>query len=317
MIRGLNSSEDITIMIAREKIPAVVELCIACALWGFGFIAAAWALEGMGPLAITGWRFAIAFAVGLPVILITPSLRPALRWSTFSMAAVPGALISACLIAQTWGLQTTTATKSSFITVTYVLIVPFIELLFMKKYPTRRHLICAIGALIGVALICHLETAFSSSGTLEEVFSNPKAKLNFGDALTLLCAILASAHILWFGWIGNRIGSAFAFNIFQSFWAAVVPLGLSLVFEAPPQLNTPHPIIGLAMLSLGSTLIAFALQIRAQKKISPSLASLLFLLESPFATVFAVVFLGEVLSTSDVVGCSLILVSLAASVVSN
>ncbi|MES2964602.1 MAG: DMT family transporter [Bdellovibrionota bacterium] len=294
----------------RARLVGVTELILAAALWGFGFVAATWALEGMGPLAITGWRFVIALLVGGAIVLVRKDMRRSLNMPSFLAAAAPGLFISLSLITQTWGLEYTTATKSGFITILYVLIVPFLERLWLGRNVPRFHVVYVLGALIGVALICDLPSVFFGGESQAE-----RDKLNFGDALTLLCSVFAALQIIWYGFIQDRIGSSFVFNLYQSFWAGVLPLIASFFFEPLPTFPKPTTIVGLLMLALGSTLIAFALQIRAQKKISPSLASLLFLLESPFAGFFAILFLNERLTTMTATGAAIILLSLASSVV--
>ncbi|MEK7357380.1 MAG: DMT family transporter [Bdellovibrionota bacterium] len=265
-----------------ERLVAVIELIAAGALWGFGFVAATWALAGMTPLAITGWRFVIAVVVGGAIVVAMPKLRRDLNWRGFFAAAAPGLFISLSLVTQTYGLRFTTATKSGFITILYVLLVPLLERLWLKRAVPKYHVVYVLGALVGVALICDLPSAFTASPG-----STSRESLNVGDALTLLCAVFAALQIIWYGRIQDRIGSSFVFNLYQSIWAGVIPLAISLAIEPMPAIPEASVLYGLLMLSLGSTLIAFALQIRAQKKISPSLASLLFLLESPFAALFA------------------------------
>ena len=65
--------------------------------------------------------------------------------------------------------------------------------------------------------------------------------------------------------------------------------------------------MGLLMLGIGSTLIAFYLQIKAQKVLSSTVSSLFFLLESPFALLFAFFLLGESLNMKQGIGALLII----------
>ena len=286
----------------KQIVTAGLELTFAGMLWGFGFIAVIWALRGMGPLSITGWRFALAAVAGLGITLAIKPLRKQMEKEQFFLAMIPGLLISLSLILQTWGLKHTTATKSGFITTLYVLFVPVMEKVWFKRRLPKRHYFYVFLALIGVALICDLP------GELMGKVEGGGA--NFGDFLTLLCAIAASFQILWFGKIAPKIKSSFTFNNFQSVWAGIIPLLLSFAFEPFPTPSfADNSMWGLASLAFGSTLIAFALQVRAQKIISPSVASLLFLLESPFATLFAILFLNESLRTIQWFGAGLILVS--------
>lgn len=286
----------------RPQTTAVPELVLAGALWGFGFIAVVFALEQLSPMAVQAWRFAIALAVGGLFSLI---IRQKFDRKLFFLAAVPGFLLAATLLLQTWGLKYTSATKSGFITVLYILIVPILEHRFMKRAIPKYHLIYVIFALVGVALVCGWPRF---SDDVEH------SAWNFGDWLTLACALMAAIHIVWLGIIGDRIQAPFQFNIYQSFWAGIIPMIIVLATE-PLILPQGRPLFGILMLGLGSTLIGFALQVRAQKVISPSMASLLFLLESPFATVFAIFILGERLTTQGAAGALLILLSLGSSIV--
>lgn len=293
---------------------AVLELTFAGSLWGFGFIASVWALREMGPLTIIGMRFALATVVGLVISWAIPSLRRDLNWASMRLALMPGLLLSITLVLQTWGLMYTTATKSGFITCLYVLIVPLMERLWLKKRLPRYHLLFAFIALIGVALICDLPSVLLRS--TNPAAANAKLMWNFGDLLTFLCAIAASLQILWFAFISDRIRSAFVFNIWQSVWAGMIPFALALTVGRPPLWPSQTlPLVGLLTLAFGSTLIAFAFQVRAQKKLSPSLASLLYLLESPFATLFAIYFLDESLRTAQWVGAGLIMTAVLSSTI--
>lgn len=312
------------------RLRAALELTIAGALWGFGFVGAVWALRVLGPLSVTGFRFAIACSVGYAIALALPKLRTSLSWEQFRLAMIPGLILSATLVLQTWGLKHTTATKSGFITTLYVLVVPFLETIWLKRNLSRLHLIFVAFALLGVALICDLHVTIResfTSATSGEVLTGDRAKQawNFGDLLTLGCALMASLHIMWFALISGRIGRAFTFNLHQSFWAGLLPLLLGLFLEpnaaltlSPPASDSLtefwlKPWVGLLSLSLGSTLIAFTLQVRAQQTIPPSLASLLFLLESPFAALFAIYFLQERLTSLHWMGAALILLAVALS----
>lgn len=290
---------------------AVTELIFAGMLWGLGFVAAVWALQGAGPVAISGWRFVIAGLIGLLFarrFLVTREARNYLR-----VAWIPGFFIAATIIFQTWGLQYTTATKSGFLTCLYVLIVPLYEAARGRGSERPKTLIfCSLVALVGVGLMC---------GLLSTKELDARSRLNLGDFLTLICAFAASAHILVTAGLPKRLGMAFNgfhFNSAQSLAAGFPTLLLALFiepnsFEMPVRLaknafeGVSLPLIGFLSLTLCSTLIGFALQVRAQRVLPPSTASLLFLLESPFAAFFAFIFLKEEMGPMQLLGGALIL----------
>lgn len=83
---------------------------------------------------------------------------------------------------QTIGIQYTTAPKSGFLTSTYVVLIPFVYWLLRKKIPGVRVLISAA--------ICIMRIAFISlDGNL---------KMNKGDLLTILAAVLFTGSIIGF-----------------------------------------------------------------------------------------------------------------------
>jgi drug/metabolite transporter (DMT)-like permease len=59
-------------------------------------------------------------------------------------------------------------------------------------------------------------------------------------------------------------------------------------------------------MGIGSTLIGFALQVRGQKKISATTASIIYQVESPIAAIFAYFLLNERMTPLQIVGASLI-----------
>lgn len=274
---------------------AMAELLVASVIWGFGFIAARWALESAGPFWVAALRFLLAFALGI-VFVLRSSLKAEAIFSDFRHSAVAGVLLSLALILQTAGLRYTTVANSGFITTLYALMVPALEVVFFKKRLTGRYYFYLLLALVGTVLISR--------------FNPLSGQYNVGDALTLLCALVSSLHMIYLSRISSRIQGAFSFNVFQSFWAGFFAFVCAIFFD--PVLHWPfttNALTGVLFLSIGSTLFAFYLQVRVQKVLSASLASLFFLLESPFAAILAFFLFKEKLSTEQWVGATLILLA--------
>lgn len=273
---------------------AVAELILAGALWGFGFTAAVWALESMTPLWATVFRFLIAFGVVSPYVfwLFYKDFQNQKR--ILKAAWVPGFLICAVLILQTWGLKYTTPTKSGFITTLYIMMVPILERLFLHRKLSRLHWIFVVLGLYGTALICD----FHGGGW------------NAGDVMTLACAFIATLHILWIDKLSKFNFDAFMLNNFQSLWAGLLALALVLMAgDSLPTEVSQKSIFGLLSLSIFSTLIGFMIQVRTQKVLPASLASMLFLLESPFAAFFSFLLIGERFSFTQMMGAVIILIA--------
>ena len=276
---------------------AVGDLTVAAAFWGFGFIATVWALRVLNAFEITLLRFLLAGAVGLPFLFLRASLRDLA--SNFKLSLWPAVFLWATLVFQTWGLNYTTATKSGFITTLYVVMVPILDSVFSRRRISWR--------LWSFIVLAFLGTGFILNAGL--------SALNIGDILTLVCAVFAAAQIYWVGVISPRIRTPFAFNISQCLWCILLAAPFCLIpdggqgFWLKLEGAGQWPIeawAGLISLGLGSTVIAFFLQIRGQAGVSPTVGSMLCLLESPFAMLFAFVALAHIPDGWELTGAFLI-----------
>lgn len=278
-----------------STLQAAFELTLAAAFWGFGFIAVVWCMSVLNAAEVTFLRFSLAFVFCIP-LLGRAWRRGFVDYARRSFW--PAFFLVATLIFQAWGLKYTTATKSGFITTLYVVFVPLLESMLMRRRLSGFMWACVALALLGAALIVKLD--FSS--------------VNFGDMLTFLCALFAAGQIYILGIVSPGVRQPFVFNCVQTFWCALLSaplLWVSQVTRLPERLLAAPPKVwlGLLILALGSTLVAFYLQVRAQAKLPPTLSSLLFLLESPFALIFAVYFLSETMGPLESAGAALIFAS--------
>jgi drug/metabolite transporter (DMT)-like permease len=216
----------------------------------------------------------------------------------FRLSVGAGFWLAATLLPQTWGLKYTTATNSAFITILYVLIVPLLATLFQKIQIPKTHWLLTLSALFGVALMVQIQSL----------------SMNLGDLLTLFCALMAAFHILYVDRVAPKSLNMFILNGFQALWCALFSLPL-FFFGGSWSLASLSNLtwVGLLLLTLGSSLLAFYLQFRAQKYVNASTASLLFLLESPFSAVLAYFLLNERLTPLQMLGGLIIFMSCAFS----
>jgi drug/metabolite transporter (DMT)-like permease len=275
-----------------EKARAILELVVAASFWGFGFIATVWALEALDAFQLTFLRFAIAGGAGALFLLVARhkgAWRDNLRWTFW-----PAFFLAGTLIFQTWGMHYTTVAKSGFITTLYVIFVPILESAISGKRLGLGLWACVFAALVGTALIVGVGIS----------------ELNLGDFLTLICAVLAALQIYIVGKVSPNVRQPFVFNIVQSCWAAV--MCAPVIFLSPLHhklMNVAHWPVGVLALAFGSTILAFYLQVRAQAKLSTTVSTLLFLLESPFALIFAMLILNQTLGFKESIGAVMIFLS--------
>ncbi len=275
------------------KTKAIFELFIAGIFWGFGFIGTIWCLKVLSPSAILFYRFFIAFLVGF-IILLLQKRNKDFFLRELQIAFIPGLLLWLTLIFQTWALKYTTATNSTFITTLYVVLVPLMNSFLGREKIGWYHWLCVALAFVGTGFIVEIHKL---------------SELNIGDFLTLICSFFAALHIISIGDQTLKTESDLALNSFQGFWVALFSLMLYPVSGSWDLFSgmTEQSWAGLLILGFGSSLLAFFFQVRAQKVISPSVVSLMFLLESPMSSVFAFLLLGEILGGFQWLGAAVIM----------
>lgn len=279
-----------------SKQRAIVEVLFATSLWGFGFIATIWALQSFTTPELLILRFLFAFIIGKFIFSIGKWNKAQVTYwqHDFKLSLVGGFFLAATLILQTIGLQYTTATKSGFLTSLYVILIPIINQFIFKMKTHFRIYMLAVLACAGAWLLMNVG----------------KAQLNPGDLWTLACAIMASLHIIYLARVSKKIESPFLFNNFQNMWCLIFTIPLVFRQESINlTVGSPLAWAGILSVAVGSSVIAFLIQIRTQKILSVTTASMLFLLESPFAFLYSALLLHERLEPTQLVGAGVILLA--------
>ncbi len=291
----------------RERWLADGALLSVAAIWGSTFFMIKEATQTFPVLAFLTLRFTIAALFLLPFALIAMRRRgvlPTRREWAWGIGA--GVLFTAGYIFQTFALRTVDAGRAGFITGLYVIFVPFLGLVVLRQPIARRVLLGGTLALLGMVLL-----GYAPGGTL------------LGDVLAIICAFAYAAHILAIGkmphsadWrflaLAQALTVAVLCGILLPIMAAVrgcfAELCTALAPFADP-LPSALPInVLLVAIFTGLLATAFGLmvQVWAQRILPPSDAALIFALESPFAVLFGVLFLNEVLTLLGLAGCALI-----------
>jgi drug/metabolite transporter (DMT)-like permease len=192
---------------------------------------------------------------------------------------------------QTVGLQSTTPTKSAFITGLTTVMVPLFAALVYRIRPRVLELAGVSVATIGMALL-----------TLE----GPIGSVSRGDLLTLCGAAAFAAHIVTLGHFSKSMGFELL-SVTQVGAAAVA--ALSLVWWVEPIRIEWKPVVIWTILITGllCTAMAFTVQAWAQRYTSATRTALIYALEPVFAWATSWVILGESLSGRAAAGAILIL----------
>ncbi len=274
-----------------KKIRNGMLLFLTSIIWGISFVAQTVSMDNVGPYTFTGVRFLLGGAVLLPLIVHTRKkhrTNAADKREGIVAGLLCGVILFAATMLQQYGVMTTSAGKSGFITALYIIIVPVISLFFHKKQGSRLWFSVCL-ALIGMYLLCMKE----SDG------------IRIGDVLLFSGAILFSVHILVIDHFADRVDGVelSAMQFFVCGILGCIGMFLSEQPEANQILAAWQPILYSGVLSCG---VGYTLQVVGQKGMNPTVCSLILSLESVNAAIAGALLLGQVLSRSELIGCGFV-----------
>jgi drug/metabolite transporter (DMT)-like permease len=102
---------------------------LAALIWGFGYLAQKTAMDDIGPAAFVALRTSIAALVLLPFALREGGPRP------WAMTVLGGLAFAAAALVQQTGMVTASVTNTAFLTALYVVVVPVLALVVLRRPP--------------------------------------------------------------------------------------------------------------------------------------------------------------------------------------
>lgn len=297
----------------KSKMKGNAMLLLTAFIWGTAFVAQKNGMDLLGPIAFNGIRTVIGGLTLIPVILIMSmrkkSIAPEDDRSPEELAAAKKAenklLLTggiACGLAlmfagniQQIGLFYTTAGKAAFITPLYVVLVPLIGLVVLRKKIKPILWVCVVVAIVGLYLLC-----IPSEGGF--------GGINKGDLIILVCALGFSIHILVVDYFSPKVDGV-KLSCIQFLVAGatsillIYPLDPALGFDLPTWSNIIGSWFNLCYAGIMSCGIAYTLQVVGQAYTDPTSASLIMCLESVFGVLAGMVFLGEMMEIRETIGC--------------
>lgn len=286
-------------------------LLLAGLTWGMGFIAQQSAMSDIGPMLFVGLRFCLAALAVLPFALyehrkcLQVGERLELKARDVGSVVLIGLAFFMGMALQQIALLYTSVTNAGFLTSLYVVMVPFISLVFLRE---RQHWAvwpCAFACVLGIYLL---------GGGLEG--------LNGGDTLTILCAVFWAIQVTLLGKTVQRIGRPVAITTVQFALCGLLGLigheaftllpGTAQIEPAfrPAALMPALPEIIYAALVAGA--FAFTLQAIGQRYTKASDAAILLSSESMFAALFGALLLSERLTADGYLGCAILFAAIVA-----
>lgn len=310
--------------VKTHKLRNTFFLFLTAMIWGAAFVAQSVSMDYIEPFTFICLRSVIGGLFLIPIIIVLDGIRrksqnesanvvssentlhniemdiekeekQRLSWKNKQLiegGIVCGILLFFANCFQQTGIQYTTVGKAGFITTFYIIIVPLIGL-FFKKYCGILTWIGVVIALAGLYFLCITQ----------------KLTIQRGDALILCCSVLYAGQILAIDHY-NPFVNGVKMSCIQFLTGGVLGAVFMFLFENPSVamiLSAAGPILYTGIMSTG---VGYTLQIVGQKGLNPTVAALILSLESVFSALSGYVFLHQVLTTRELIGCVLMFIAI-------
>ncbi len=281
----------------NKQLKASILLCLTAIIWGAGFIGQKIGMDTIGPFWFTVTRAMVAFLVVGFIAWIGDRKKigelkemPRNEYAKQKRLTVKGGICCGTVLffasnMQQVGIVSVDAGKAGFITALYIVLVPLFGI-FLKHRTTFFNWLGVGLGVIGLYLLC-------VSG---------KMSISRGDMIVLMGAVFWALHILVTDHFVETVNavklSAIQF-VTCGIWT-LIPASLlesiswEMIFSSLPA------ILYCGVFSSG---IAFTLQAVGQKDAKPAVASVILSTESLWALVFGFLFLHEMMTGREILGC--------------
>lgn len=277
-----------------KKLAGNIALLLTSMIWGLSFVAQRAGMEYIGPFTFNALRSFLGGLSLLPLIWLykfltldtrTPLERQLQHQNLAIGGIVCGLALFTAMSIQQFCMQYVPAGKAGFISALYLIFVPLISLFFNNKI-NPKIFVSVVVAVLGLFLLC-----FKSD-----------ASFNVYDLVLLSSAFFYGVHIIIVGYFSQRINAA-KLCCTQFFVVGLLSLPLVFCLETPALnliLSCKIPLFFAGVITCG---VAYTLQIFGQKNTNPVAASLILSLESVFAVAGGMLFLNEIMTVRELIGC--------------
>lgn len=267
-------------MSLRDNRLATFALLGVSASWGIAFVWMKDAINEQPFYDFLAIRFTIA---ALIMVAVRPKTLAKMNFALLWRGGVLGLILGAAYVAQTIGLEQSTAAITGFFTGLYVVLTPLLAYFLLKQRLNIKVLVGVVLATAGLALIS-LDGLTLANGIIP----------------LLICALLYAMHIVGLGAWSKGLDS-YALTVVQLVgvaavcWLGALPEG----FNPPPNANVWGAVLFTAVFA---TAAAFFIQTWAQSIMDASRVAIILTTEVVFAAGFAYAIGQEPVRALTVVG---------------
>lgn len=291
----------------RRTIIAAILLLVATIFWGSAFVSQDIGARFVGTLTFTALRSWIAVAFLFPFSYFNdkrrmkkdPSFDPSKedKGVLIKGGAILGVVLLCATATQQAGIPYTTSAEAGFLTTLYVVFTPILSIFFGYRLK-KRFLFCILLSLLGMYLLC---------------MSGGKFHLGIGDILMIICAFFFALQIIFNGKYSPKT-DPIKLTAVQFLVIAIIATVLMFAVERPSGADIMKALPAILYTGFFSNCIAYTLQIVSQGMMPPQTASIIMTMESVFSSIFGFIFLHQVLSPIQILGCVLMFASMIISV---
>lgn len=258
----------------KGRLIGCAALVASAFLWATAYIAVKQLVEDVPPGLLLAFRFTLA-ALILAAICI-PKFKLMSKDLLFSGVKMGIAMFFEFFLF-TAGLQFTTASKSSFIIASYIILLPIAYLIIRRKKPTGSDVLAAVICMVGVCLL----------------LANGLTAFNKGDLLCAGCAVAYAVHIVYSSKFSKQY-DGWLLNLVQMGTVAVIAWIVTLISGDFRMIGSaPLPWGAFFFLAIVCSIAPYFLCLFGMKRVSTTTSGILLSFESVFATLLAVLMLGD------------------------
>ena len=277
-----------------KQIRATFLLLLTAVIWGLAFVAQEVGAEYLGTFSFNGIRFILGAASLIPVILLFEREKmDGEKWKKLlGSSLIAGTVLFSASALQQYGVQLgTPAGKAGFITGLYTVIVPILSLVLFRK---KTHILVWAGAVLAVAGLLMLN--------LDENFN---LVIGAGECCLIAGSVMWAVHILVIDRFVMSV-SPLKFSMGQFIVCGAESMVCAMLWENITLSAVQSAVVPLFYGGVMSVGVAYTCQALGQKDSDPTVAAIVFSMESVFSVIGGVLILHAHMQWQAYLGCALI-----------
>lgn len=263
-------------------------------IWGSTFIVIKGTLEKVDPVAFLSLRFLLASFIMLPIVYYR---RRFLNSKSVLAGLVLGFGMSFIFMFQTVGLKYVSASMTGFLTGLYIIFVPILSLVFLKKKPYTASIFGVMLGAVGLYVIS----------------ANSKVSFGKGELFVIINALGIAGHIILTDYYSRKYDNFILTGVQIIFTGAVCTV-YTFLNGGFLGLNVDNNLVfSVVLTGVFATVVAFFIQTTFQKYTTPTKAAVIFTFEPVSGAVFGYLIGGEILGLKQYVGAMIIIAGILVS----